>query len=106
MYLKEKCLRAARTRAGGGFVISNLTGKFYPYTLTVLRVMTGFMFWQHGLQKFGFLDGQVREFPDLLWFAGVLELFGGSLIALGIFTRPVAFLLSGQMAVNYFLAHA
>ena len=87
-------------------MISNLTAKFYPYVLTILRVMIGFMFWQHGLQKFGYLAGNVPEFPDLRWFAGVLELFGGTLIAFGIFTRPVAFLLSGQMAVAYFSAHA
>ena len=87
-------------------MISNLTAKFYPYVLTIVRVMIGFMFWQHGLQKFGYLEGRVRAFPELTWFAAVLELFGGALIAFGIFTRPLAFLLSGQMAVAYFLSHA
>ena len=46
------------------------------------------------------------KFPELPWFAGILELVGGALIALGILTRPVAFLLSGEMAVAYFMAHA
>jgi len=45
-------------------------------------------------------------FPQLPWFAGVLELVGGALIVLGLFTRPVAFLLSGEMAFAYFMAHA
>jgi len=87
-------------------VISNLTAKFYPYTLTVLRIMIGFMFWQHGLQKFGYLPGNVPDYLEPRWFAGVLELFGGILIALGMLTRPVAFLLCGQMAVAYFYSHA
>ncbi len=64
------------------------------------------MFWQHGLQKFGMLEGRVREFPELTWFAAWLEIVGGPLIALGVWTRPVAFLLSGQMAVAYFRSHA
>jgi putative oxidoreductase len=70
--------------------------------LAILRITTGFMFFQHGLQKIGYLEGRVRVFPELTWFAMVLELFGGILIMLGLFTRPVAFLLSGQMAFAYF----
>ena len=46
------------------------------------------------------------KFDGLIWFAGVLELVGGALLALGLLTRPVAFVLSGQMAVAYFIAHA
>jgi putative oxidoreductase len=68
--------------------------------------MTGFMFWQHGMRKFGYLEGRAAEFPDLRWFAGVLEMFGGPLISLGLFTKPLAFLLSGEMAVAYFRVHA
>jgi putative oxidoreductase len=74
--------------------------------LSILRIVIGFTFWQHGLAKFGFLEGRIREFPELTWFAGVLEIVGGLLIALGIFTKPLAFLLSGQMAFAYFLSHA
>ena len=81
-------------------------GRLYPYVLAVLRITTGFMFWQHGLRKFGYLEGRPTEFPALNWFAGVLEAFGGPLIALGVFTKPLAFLLSGEMAVAYFRAHA
>ena len=78
-----------------------------------LRVMTGLLFMQHGLQKlFGLLVNPDRPWngaPPLFsqfWFAGVLEAFGGALIVLGLFTRPVAFLLAGEMAVAYFQAHA
>ena len=78
------------------------------FTLNALRITTGFFFWQHGAQKlFGWLDGNQVE-AWLSWprgMAGILEFFGGILIFLGLFTRPVAFVLSGQMAVAYFMAH-
>jgi putative oxidoreductase len=87
--------------------------RFEGVTLLLLRVMAGLMFMQHGAQKlFGQLGGWRGEpgntapllsQPGL---AGVLEVFGGLLIVLGLFTRPVAFLLSGMMAVAYFQAHA
>ena len=81
--------------------------------LSLLRVMTGLLFMQHGLQKlFGLLANPARPWtgppPTLsqFWVAGVLELAGGALIVLGLFTRPVAFVLAGEMAVAYFQAHA
>jgi len=77
-------------------------------TKNLLRIVTGLMFWQHGAQKlFGMLGGNAVEawisFPRGI--AGVLEFFGGLMILFGLFTRPVAFLLSGQMAVAFFMAH-
>jgi putative oxidoreductase len=79
---------------------------------SLLRVVTGALFIQHGVQKlFGLLvnANQVWNGPppvfSQFWFAGVLEVFGGVLIVIGLFTRPVAFLLSGEMAVAYFQAH-
>ena len=54
----------------------------------------------------GWFGGRAAAFPELMWFAGVLELFGGLLILLGLLTRPVAFILAGQMAVAYFMSHA
>ncbi len=79
---------------------------------SLLRVVTGLLFMQHGVQKlFGLLLNPGRPWngpPEVLsqfWFAGMLETFGGTLIVLGLFTRPVAFLLSGEMAVAYFQAH-
>ena len=79
-----------------------------PRILSVLRIITGLLFMEHGMAKlFNFPPSTMHpEFPSLLWFAGVLECFGGALIALGVLTRPVAFLLSGEMAIGYFMAHA
>ncbi|MBI4464388.1 MAG: DoxX family protein [Acidobacteria bacterium] len=76
-----------------------------PVALNLLRIFTGILFWQHGASKFGFLGGRMREFPDLTFFAGVLEFFGGPLIALGAFTQPVAFILSGEMAYAFWFSH-
>lgn len=79
----------------------------------LLRVVTGALFMQHGVQKlFGLLAPPDRPWNgappafSLMWVAGVLETFGGLLVVLGLFTRPVSFVLAGQMAVAYFLAHA
>lgn len=81
-----------------------------PRLLSVLRIIIGFLFTQHGAQKlFGFLAAPGTPAPGLLsmaGIAGVLEFFGGLFILLGLFTRPVAFILSGLMAAAYFLAHA
>ncbi len=81
-----------------------------PRLLSVLRVITGFLFMQHGAQKlFGFLMPPGRPTPPLLstgGIAGMLEFVGGILIIIGLFTRPVSFILSGLMAVAYFMAHA
>jgi putative oxidoreductase len=81
-------------------------------THSALRAVTGAMFMQHGAQKlFGLLLAPGREWTGApaiftqMWFAGVLEAFGGELIVFGLFTRPVAFLLSGEMAVAYFQYH-
>ncbi|MBI3935055.1 MAG: DoxX family protein [Acidobacteria bacterium] len=82
-----------------------LLDKFGSPALILCRILTGFLFWQHGASKFGMLGGRMAEFPSILWFAGVLEFFGGPLIALGIFTRPVAFLLSGEMAAAFWTSH-
>ena len=83
-----------------------------PRALSLLRIIVGFTYTLHGLQKlfgaFGGLGGQggTAAFGSLIWTAGVLECFGGLLIVLGLLTRPVAFLLCGQMAVAYFRSHA
>ncbi|MFN2433400.1 MAG: DoxX family protein [Gemmatimonadota bacterium] len=77
----------------------------------LLRIVAGLLFMQHGVQKlFGLLggvdgEGATVETLSQFWFAGVLEFVGGLLMVLGLFTQPVAFLLSGEMAVAYFTAH-
>ena len=83
-----------------------------PYVLSVLRIVTAFLFMEYGTAKlFAFPGplmpgGATAVMGTLPWVAGVLEAFGGLLVLLGLFTRPVAFLLSGEMAVAYFIAHA
>ncbi len=83
-----------------------------PYLLSVLRMVAAFLYIQVGTAKILAFpaaimpDGGTAPAWSLPWIAGVLETFGGSLLLLGLFTRPVAFLLSGEMAVAYFHSHA
>ena len=73
----------------------------------LLRVVAGLLFAAHGAQKiFGFFGGTEVQPGTLMGVAGIIELVGGVCIALGLFTRPLAFLSSGEMAVAYFMAHA
>jgi putative oxidoreductase len=76
-------------------------------TYALLRIVTGFLFFWHGMQKlFGFPPGMPEGVPAfIVWVAGPLELFGGILVLIGLFTRPVAFVLSGLMACAYWMAH-
>ncbi|MEA2983823.1 MAG: putative oxidoreductase [Alphaproteobacteria bacterium] len=83
---------------------------FSPYLLSVLRIMTGLLFLQHPFAKF-FKIPHVAMFDNLQLFsltgvAGMIELVGGALLVLGLFTRPVAFILAGEMAFAYFIGHA
>jgi putative oxidoreductase len=87
--------------------VSNAYTAWAPRLLSVLRIILGFLLIPHGLQKlFGMLGGKQVELMSLMGLAGAIELFGGILILIGLFTRPVAFLISGFMAVAYFMAHA
>jgi putative oxidoreductase len=80
-------------------------------THALLRIVAGVMFMLHGGQKllgwFGGPGGQggTVELASLMGLAGILELVGGALIVIGLLTRPVAFVLAGEMAVAYFMAH-
>jgi putative oxidoreductase len=90
--------------------LAPIAAAWQPRLLGLLRIVTALLLLQHGMAKlFGFphvaMFDNVR-LPSLLGIAGVLELAGGVLLFLGIFTRPVAFILSGEMAFAYFLAHA
>jgi putative oxidoreductase len=80
-----------------------------PRVLSILRIVIGFLYICHGTQKFfGFPGGnpQPLDLMTLRGLSAILELFGGALICAGLFTRPVAFILSGHMAFAYFIAHA
>lgn len=81
-----------------------------PTVLSLLRIITALLFMQHGLMKLFAFPGPQPGVPDplpaMLLAAAWIEVVGGGLIALGLFTRAAAFLCSGMMAVAYFMAHA
>lgn len=83
-----------------------------PRILSVLRIMVGLLYVQHGLNKvFGFPLGSAPAKPYVLMslvpgLAGLLELVGGALVAMGLYTRIAAFIVSGEMAAAYFMSHA
>jgi putative oxidoreductase len=79
-----------------------------PYVLSLLRIMAALLFLQHGLSKFFGFPQPMEPFTlfSMEWFAGFIELVGGLLVAIGLFTRAAALIMSGEMAVGYFLFHA
>ena len=80
-----------------------------PKVLSIFRIVTGLLFIQHGTQKIFSFPAEARgpfELMTQMGIGGVLELVGGALIILGLFTRPTAFILSGMMAVAYWQFHA
>ena len=84
--------------------------RYTPYALAALRIVAALIFMAHGTQKlFGFPAAPSGGLPpafSLFWIGAILEFGGGLLILLGLFTRPVAFILSGEMAVAYWMFHA
>lgn len=82
--------------------IDTATSRLRPYALTLLRLTAAYMFLLHGWMKF---SGGVA-WGSLMGLATGLELVGGVLLILGLFVRPVAFILAGEMAFAYFIAHA
>jgi putative oxidoreductase len=85
-----------------------ILGRLSTSLYAVLRIVTGFLFFQHGLPKLfgGFGSDRPAELFSQMGLAGIIEVFGGIAIAIGLFTSPVAFIASGEMAVAYFQAHA
>lgn len=86
----------------------NASSRLAPIVLSIMRIAVALLFFEHGLSKlFGFPSSHIVPAPfTLLWFAGVIEFVGGTLVFFGLFTRVAAFLMSGEMAIGYFLMHA
>jgi putative oxidoreductase len=89
--------------------IDSFLATWFPRVLSILRIMVGLLFLEHGMSKYLSLpvSPSTGVAPmSLSGINGMIELVGGVLIVLGLFTRPVAFMLAGDMAVAYFIAHA
>jgi putative oxidoreductase len=85
---------------------SNWADRARPVALALLRIVAGFLLWQHGVQKlFGWFSGSPVPAYGLLWSAGVIETILGSLLTIGLLARPAAMILCGEMAVAFFTQH-
>ena len=88
----------------------NQLEKYYPQVLSIVRIVAALLFMEHGLMKILHFPiaqpGVTGPLPPLLMAAGLIEIVGGALLALGLFTRVVAFICSGEMALAYFMVHA
>ena len=87
---------------------ADTANRYLPYVLSFVRIMTALLLLQHGLSKF-FGWPMAMKAPalfSLVWFAGVIELVGGGLLLIGLFSRCAAFVLSGELAFAYFIGHA
>jgi putative oxidoreductase len=76
-----------------------------PYVLSIVRIVVALLFLQHGLQKYFSFPSAGPQMRPILYVQGVIEIVGGTLLLLGVYTRMVAFILAGDMAVAYFMAH-
>ena len=88
--------------------IQDTAARYAPYVLSIVRIVTALLFLEHGTSR---LFGWPSPLPtpallSMYWFAGVIELVGGALLVLGLFTRPSALIMSGEMAFAYFISHA
>ena len=87
---------------------ATLRSEWEPRVLSIVRIAAGLLFLEHGSAKLlGFPPGTAAPAMfGLIWFAGVIELVGGALVAIGLLTRLAAFIMSGEMAFAYFMSHA
>lgn len=86
-----------------------LADRYTPQALSILRIVTALLFLVHGSSKILMIPLSSASGPapwTLLWVAGMIELIGGLLLLLGLFSRPTALLLSGEMAIAYWMVHA
>ncbi len=83
--------------------------RYAPQVYALFRIVVGFLFLFHGAQKvlglFGGMGGATAPMMSMPWIAGVIELVGGILVMIGLFTRVAAFICSGEMAAAYFMVH-
>ena len=89
--------------------MNSFTGKYTGQALSLLRIVTALLFIEHGTSKIFSVPLTQMSGPamwSIYWVAGILELVGGVLLLVGLFTRPVALLLAGEMAIGYFMIHA
>ena len=86
----------------------HFVARYEPYVLSIVRIVAALLFFEHGLSRlFGFPSPLPTPMLfSTYWFAGAIELVGGALVALGLFTRVAALIMSGEMAFAYFLSHA
>ena len=77
-----------------------------PYILSIVRIVVALLFLEHGLQKYFAFPSAGPPMTPLLYVQGAIEIVGGILLLVGAYTRPVAFILAGDMAVAYFMAHS
>lgn len=88
--------------------IEDYAARLAPYVLSIVRIMAALLFIEHGTSRlFGFPSAMpTPPMFTMYWFAGAIELAGGVLVALGLFTQPAAFIMAGEMAFAYFISHA
>jgi putative oxidoreductase len=88
--------------------IQDTVARCAPCVLSMVRIVAALLFFEHGMSRlFGWPSPLPTPAPlSMYWFAGAIELVGGALLALGLFTLPVALIMSGEMAFAYFISHA
>ncbi|WP_342361464.1 DoxX family protein [Terrarubrum flagellatum] len=89
--------------------LNSMLSAWAPRVLSIVRIMAGLLFLQHGLMKLVGFPIAPQNYPQmfsLIWFAGAIEIVGGILLVIGLFSRFAAFIMSGEMAFAYFMSHA